>query len=77
MAERSEIEVPFSQEAALVLFDWLSRTGDLGVPAPFADHAEQRVLWDLLAELESALSEPLQGNYSTALLAARASVRDA
>lgn len=40
------------------------------------DQAEQRVLWDILADLESALPEPLAHDYDQHLQRARESVRD-
>jgi hypothetical protein len=44
-----DILITLSQDQALVLFDWLARTGTRDQPAEFEDQAEQRVLWDLEA----------------------------
>jgi len=40
------------------------------------DQAEERVLWDLCASLESILVEPFAENYIELLEKARAEVRD-
>jgi hypothetical protein len=72
----AEVTLTLSPSAALVLFDWLARLNHGGDGA-FADQAEQRVLWDLEAMLESALAEPFSAEYETLLRAARDAVRDA
>jgi DNA primase len=72
-----EISIMLSREQALVLFEWLSRTGVSDEPAAFADQAEQRVLWDLESALASLLTEPLREDYRELLAAARAQLRDA
>lgn len=71
-----EISVGLSRDEALVLFEWLARTGADEQPAVFEDQAEQRVLWDLEAVLEKHLTEPLRSDYRELLEAARARVRD-
>lgn len=63
-----------TQAEALVLFDWLHVNEGRHV---LADQAEQRVLWDLEAALESRLEAVLAPDYSDRLHAARALVRDA
>lgn len=69
------VRVGFSDDEALVLFEWLSRQNE---PANlgFQDQAEERVLWDLLAQLEKALVAPLLPDYRERLANARAAVRD-
>lgn len=71
-----EISIALSREQALVLFEWLSRTGAAAAPAAFEDQAEQRVLWDLEAALEPLLTEPLRQDYRRLVEAARARLRD-
>ncbi|MCA1702004.1 MAG: hypothetical protein LC808_01525 [Actinobacteria bacterium] len=71
-----EISLGLSRDQALVLFDWLARTGNAGSPARFEDQAEQRVFWDLESALETVLSEPLSADYRALLEAARSRVRD-
>jgi hypothetical protein len=71
-----EISLGLSRDQALVLFEWLARTGAGELPAAFEDRAEQRVLWDLEAALEKHLVEPLQVDYRERLEDARSRVRD-
>jgi hypothetical protein len=59
---------------ALVLFEWLTRMGASG-GIVVADPAEEQVLWRLEGQLESALTEPLGGQYQQAVEAARREVR--
>lgn len=58
-----EISLELSHDRALVLFEWLARTGAGEQPAAFEDQAEQRVLWDLEAVLEKRLVEPFKSDY--------------
>lgn len=71
-----EISIGLSRDQALVLFEWLARTGSADQPAPFVDQAEQRVLWDLEAALEKHLVEPFKSDYRELLEAARGRVCD-
>ena len=71
-----EISIGLSRDHALVLFEWLARTGASDQPAEFEDQAEQRVLWDLESTLEAVLTEPLNADYRERLQAARGRVRD-
>jgi hypothetical protein len=71
-----EISLGLSRDQSLVLFEWLARTGNAGEPVGFEDQAEQRVLWDLEAAREAALTEPLNADYRAKLEAARGRVRD-
>lgn len=72
-----DIAIQLSRDQALVLFEWLARTGAADQPAAFEDQAEQRVLWDLEASLESVLTEPLREDYRQLVATARARLRDA
>ncbi len=67
--------IGLSRDVALVLFELLSRAAPTGVIRP-VDSAEQRALWDLEAELERLLPEPLLANYTELLEAARHRLRD-
>lgn len=71
---RGQVSLVLNLDEALVLFEWLARFN--AAENEFADQAEQRVLWDLEAMLESALLAPLSPDYSTLLDAARERVRD-
>jgi hypothetical protein len=69
------VHIEFSDDEALVLFEWLSRENE-STTLEFDDQAEQRVLWDLLAQLEKTLTAPLSPDYKALLAKARAAVRD-
>ncbi|WP_454041875.1 hypothetical protein [Cellulosimicrobium sp. Marseille-Q8652] len=68
--------ITLSSDHALVLFELLARLNTDG-QVPFADQAEQRVLWDLEAQLESNLTAVVASNYHEQLTAARGRIRDA
>ena len=69
------VHIEFSDDEALVLFEWLSRQDD-PKRLEFQHQAEQRVLWDLLAHLGNAFDAPLSPDYQERLANARAEVRD-
>lgn len=71
----ANVTLALTPSEALVLFDWLARLNH-AADATFADQAEQRVLWDLEAMLESALPAPFSEEYDALLIAARDAVRD-
>jgi hypothetical protein len=64
------IQLTLTHDQALVLFDWLARV-DEHSDLPIEHDAEQRVLWELEAQLERSLVEPLQADYASAVAAAR------
>lgn len=70
-----KVLLELSKDEALVLFEWLHRFNE-AEDKRFEDQAEQRVLWNLEAMLESALVEPFDAKYDELLTAARARVRD-
>ena len=76
LAVTNEIPLQLSHDQALVLFEWLARTGNARVPVAFEDQAEQRVLWDLESALEAVLPEPLSADYRVKLEVARERIRD-
>jgi hypothetical protein len=69
------IKIELTSDAALVLYDWLTRFNQRA-DTDFADQAEERVLFDLEALLEKALVAPLQSDYADVLAEARSNVRD-
>lgn len=69
------VTIELTSEAALVLYDWLTRFNQREETA-FADQAEERVLFDLEALLEKVLVAPLQADYAVLVAQARAHVRD-
>ena len=65
-----EVTLSLTCDQALVLFEWLSRE-DGRSRIPTEHQAEQKVLWEIEGQLERALVEPLQPDYSAAIVAAR------
>ena len=72
---KERITMELSSSEALVLFEFLSRFSETG-KLEVVDQAEERVLWDVCASLESRLSQPLAENYDALVASARAHVRD-
>jgi hypothetical protein len=64
-----------TEDEALVLFEFLTRYGESD-RLEIADQAEQRVLWNLCADLEKRLVQPLDAAYGEHLAAARQRLRD-
>lgn len=69
-----DISLIVSRPEAVVLFEMLARL-DSEQAIPFADPAEQQVLWKLEAQLERSLTEPLAPNYQELVAEARRAVR--
>jgi hypothetical protein len=72
---REKVTITLSRDEALVLFEFLSRFTEQQ-QLDIRDQAEQRVLWDIQADLESALPEPLAHDYDQLVQKARESIRD-
>lgn len=70
-----KVTITLTRNEAIVLFEFLSRFTEQQ-QLDIRDQAEQRVLWDILAGLESALPEPLAHDYDQHLQRARESIRD-
>jgi hypothetical protein len=76
-SDNEKVLVELTQPEALVLFELLARWTERGSGDIHLDYqAEQRVLWDILAKLESALAEPLMPDYQDRLTQARQRVQD-
>lgn len=73
--EQRKVSLELSREQALVFFEWLSKF-NASEGKRFEDQAEERVLWDIEAMLESTLVEPFDACYEELLAKARAAVRD-
>lgn len=70
MKSETCVTLSLTSDQALVFFEWLSRQEE--VNALSTDHpAEQKVLWEIEAQLERVLVEPLQAEYGALLAAAR------
>lgn len=74
--EANSVSIQLSHDQALVLFEWIARRNGLDQADIFEDRAEQRVLWDMEAALESTLPEVLHSDYVMLVDAARTWVRD-
>ena len=69
------VKIEFTSDAALVLYDWLTRFNQRA-ETDCVDQVEERVLFDLEALLEKVLVAPLQSDYAALLAQARLHVRD-
>lgn len=69
------VSIALSSAQALVLFDWLTRCDDEG-SFTYVHDAEERVVWELQAQLEKLLVEPFDPGYAYLLEKARADVVD-
>lgn len=74
--KNKNIVITFSKEEALVLLEWLHNFNEEEHPTLFQDQAEQRVLWDMEAELEKVVSVIFDNNYQEILSKARHKIRD-
>lgn len=63
------VEIKLTSDEALVLFEWLAHFDS--VAGLDVNSAEQQVLWEIEAQLERKLVEPLAPNYEVLLQAAR------
>lgn len=70
-----KVSIELSNDEALVLYGWIARFNQQP-ENEFADQAEQRVLWDIEAILDSKLTAPLASDYEAQLASARDRVRD-
>jgi hypothetical protein len=73
--QSKSVKIELTSDAALVLYDWLTRLNQQE-EMDFADQAEEQVLFDLEGMLEKALVVPLQSDYAALLAQARLHVRD-
>jgi hypothetical protein len=70
----ARVTLELTKAEALVFFEWLARIDASGA-LPVEDDAERKVLWELEAQLEKLLTEPLAPDYKQRLAAAREEVR--
>lgn len=75
--ETGPVKVELSNAEALVLYDLLARESRRDASSYAIEHqAEQRVLWDIEAVLESRLTEVVSPRYDELVRLARADVQD-
>lgn len=70
-----EVVLKLSSDAALVLLVLVARLNE-SEAVSFDDQAEQRVLWDLEADLESAVPSITSGEFNAQVQQARDRIRD-
>ena len=70
-----KLSVELSRDEWLVFWDWLSRFNEEGEYL-FKDQAEQRVLWDIEAQMEKKSDNAFAENYTEALKNAYDKIRD-
>jgi hypothetical protein len=70
------VSLNLSDDEALVLLEWLSKFNEEEHTLLFQDQAEQRVLFDLEAELEKVVSTTFEEDYRDILSKARKRIRD-
>ena len=64
-----DVIIRLTRAESLVLLEWLSRSGS--IKGSFEDPSEEKVLWTIEGQLESALQEPFAPNYKELVAAAR------
>ena len=69
-----DVSLKLTRAEALVLFEWLARH-DTAAAQRVEDSAERKVLWNLEGQLEKALQELFDPNYSSLVEDARRKVR--
>lgn len=75
-SKNENIIITFNKEEALVFFEWLHNLNEVERPTLFQDQAEERILFDLEAELETVVSTTFDSGYQEALSKARKNIRD-
>jgi hypothetical protein len=70
-----QVPLRLSRAHAIVLFEFLSRFSQQE-RLTIEHQAEERVLWDLCADLERELAEPFRADYADILRGARELVAD-
>jgi len=68
------IKLELSKDEAIVFFEWIKRFNEKD--NKFEDQAEERVLWDIEAQLEKKMIIPFNYEYGKLLLEARSRIRD-
>lgn len=67
------MKIELNADEALVLFEWIMRFSDRGT-YPVEHEAEELVLWQIEAQLETTLVEPFEPNYVQLVEQARARI---
>lgn len=72
---KEKIQINLNKYEAVILFEFLSRFSN-EERLKIIDQSEERVLWNILCELEKTLAEPFEENYTKILETAREKTRD-
>ena len=73
--KKDQVEIKFTKDEAIVLFEFLSRFSDKD-ELKIEHQAEERALWNLTCYFERELVEPFSENYCQILDAARERLKD-
>lgn len=74
--ENRNVSITLSEDEALVLLEWLHNFNEEERPTLFQDQSEERILFDLEAELEKVISGTFAEDYKDILSKAREKIRD-
>ncbi len=74
--EKRYIDVRFTIDEAIILFDFLNRVNEKDITPIIKDEAEQYVLWKLEGFLERKMVEPFQPEYDQIVKVARGRMRN-
>ncbi len=75
--DENNVTLTFTKDEAIVLFEWVCNFNNKNPKGEsFDDQAEQRVLWNIEADLEKELSVLFSYDYENILLKARENIRD-
>ena len=69
----SDISLTLKHDEALILFEWLASLEEKALHN-VCDEAEQKVLWQIEAQLESQLPDILMSDYAARVAAAKGRV---
>jgi hypothetical protein len=74
--ENGNISIKFSEDEAIVFLEWLHKFNEEERQTMFQDQSEERILFDLEAELEKVVSGAFSGDYKNFISKARERIRD-
>jgi hypothetical protein len=79
MDKSDRVVVEFTRQEALVLWEFLRRCDEEEIAFPFADPAEERMVWELEIRIQPQLNATIldNANYGEDLAQARDAVRNA
>ncbi|NEN25475.1 hypothetical protein G3O08_18445 [Cryomorpha ignava] len=76
MTDPLKINLTFTKDEALVLFEFLARFNQTKHSNIFDDQSEQKILWIIEGQLEKQLVEPFRPDYKDIIKEARNKIRD-